>query len=84
MATSRAHPEMCRRMDILTSEAQTLLARYLQVRIAAGEVHAHNAQEAAVHGGDVASRRHAGRPTRRRDRYIGGQANYRSAGARGR
>jgi TetR/AcrR family transcriptional regulator, cholesterol catabolism regulator len=47
MATSQTHPEMRTRMDTLTSEAQTLLARYLQARIAAGEVHAHNVQAAA-------------------------------------
>jgi AcrR family transcriptional regulator len=47
MATSQTHPEMRRRMDALTDEAQTLLARYLQARIEAGELRAHNPHAAA-------------------------------------
>ncbi|HYB34513.1 MAG TPA: TetR/AcrR family transcriptional regulator [Mycobacterium sp.] len=47
MATSQTHPEMRQRTDALTCEAQTLLARYLQARIEAGEVRVHNAPAAA-------------------------------------
>jgi AcrR family transcriptional regulator len=47
MATSQTHPEMRQRMDTLTGEAQTLLACYLQARIEAGELRAHNVQAAA-------------------------------------
>ena len=47
MATSQTHPEMRMRMDTLTDEAQMLLARYLQARIEAGELRAHNTHAAA-------------------------------------
>jgi AcrR family transcriptional regulator len=47
MATSQTHPEMRRRMDVLNSEAQTLLAHYLQARIEAGELNVQNVQAAA-------------------------------------
>lgn len=47
MATSQIHPEMRSRMDALNSEAQTLLARYLQARIETGELCVHNVQAAA-------------------------------------
>jgi len=47
MATSQTHPEMRRRMDTLTAEAQMLLADYLQARIEAGELRAHNPRAAA-------------------------------------
>jgi AcrR family transcriptional regulator len=47
MATSQTHPEMRKRMDALTDEAETLLARYLQARIEAGELGAHNVRAAA-------------------------------------
>jgi AcrR family transcriptional regulator len=47
MATSQTHPEMRERMDALTDEAETLLADYLQARIKAGEVGAHNVRAAA-------------------------------------
>ncbi len=47
MATSQTDPEMRMRMDTLTDEAQMLLARYLQARIEAGELRAHNTQAAA-------------------------------------
>ncbi len=47
MATSQTHPDMRKRMDTLTGEAQTLLAGYLQARIEAGELRVHNAQAAA-------------------------------------
>ncbi len=47
MATSQTHPEMRKRMDALTDEAQMLLAGYLQARIDEGELRAHNAPAAA-------------------------------------
>jgi AcrR family transcriptional regulator len=47
MATSQTHPELRERMDTLTDEAQTLLAGYLQARIDAGELGAHNVRAAA-------------------------------------
>jgi TetR/AcrR family transcriptional regulator, cholesterol catabolism regulator len=47
MATSQTHPEMRKRMDALTEEAQTLLAGYLQARIDEGELRAHNVRSAA-------------------------------------
>jgi AcrR family transcriptional regulator len=47
MATSQTHPEMRKRMDTLTGEAERLLAGYLQARIQAGEVRVLNAQVAA-------------------------------------
>ncbi len=47
MATSQTNPEMRKRMDTLTAEAQALLAGYLQARIEAGEVRVHSAQAAA-------------------------------------
>jgi AcrR family transcriptional regulator len=47
MATSQTHPDMRNRMDTLTDEAQTLLARYLQARIEAGEVRVHSVAAAA-------------------------------------
>lgn len=47
MATSQTNPEMRKRMDTLTAEAQALLAGYLQARIEAGEVRVCNAQVAA-------------------------------------
>ncbi|MGO9154272.1 TetR/AcrR family transcriptional regulator [Mycobacterium sp.] len=47
MATSQTHPEMRKRMDTLTDEAQALLARYLQARMEAGEVSVRNTRAAA-------------------------------------
>jgi AcrR family transcriptional regulator len=47
VATSQTHPDMRKRMDTLTEEAQTLLTRYLQARIEAGELRVHNVGAAA-------------------------------------
>jgi AcrR family transcriptional regulator len=47
MATSQTQPEMRKRMDRLTDEAQMLLASYLQARIEAGELRVHNPLAAA-------------------------------------
>jgi hypothetical protein len=47
MATSQTHPDMRKRMDTLTEEAQTLLTRYLQARIEAGELRVHSVGAAA-------------------------------------
>jgi AcrR family transcriptional regulator len=47
MATSQTHPDMRKRMDTLTEEAQTLLTRYLQARVEAGELRVHSVRAAA-------------------------------------
>ncbi|TCO59275.1 TetR/AcrR family transcriptional regulator [Actinocrispum wychmicini] len=47
MTRSQTHPEMRARMAELTGEAETLLARYLRARVAAGELRDHPAEVAA-------------------------------------